>query len=144
MIDDHLKILERMPSASEHIGPVGHPRACHLPVETLALRPNNPQYPSILDAVFISRKNRRAAYATTTEASETQVWKVDRRTGRMEGIAKIEWDAPIGGASSRSLPGDGLRSVQFRNKRATMISHGGKTMLVDDFMRKAKGWFPSE
>jgi len=62
----------------------------------------------------------------------------------MEEIAKIGWDVPIGGVVSRSLPGDGLRSVQTRSKRAIMVSHGGRTMAVDDFMRKAKGWFPSE
>ena len=131
-----------MPSAGEH---AGHAQASyHLPVEILVLRPNNPQHPSMLDTVFTSRKTRRAAYATTTEGPETRVWKVDRETGRMEEIAKVEWDVPMGGAASRSLPGDGLRSVQMRNKRATMISHGGRTMGVDEFMRKAKGWFPSE
>lgn len=62
----------------------------------------------------------------------------------MEGIARIEWDVPMGGLQPQSLPGDGVRSVQMRNKRAPVISHGGRTMVVDDFMRKAKGWFPSE
>jgi hypothetical protein len=131
-----------MPSTSEH---VGHTHGSHhLPVETLVIRPNNTEHPSMLDTVFTSRRTRRAAYATTTKGSETRVWKVDRRTGQMEEIARIEWDVPIGGTVPRSLPGDGVRSVQLRNKRAIMISHGGRTMTVDNFMRKVKGWFPSE
>ena len=128
-----------MPSASDHVG--NAQASYHLPVETLVLRPNNPQNPSILDTVFTSRRTRSAAYATTTEGSETRVWRVDKGTGEMEEIAKIGWDMPTG---LQSLPGDGLRSIQLRNKQAAMISHGGRTMSVDDFLRKAKGWFPSE
>lgn len=129
-----------MPSMSEH---VGHAQGSyHLPVDTLVLRPNNAEHPSLLDTVFTSRRTRRAAYATTTKGSETRVWRVDRRTGEMEEIAKIGWNVSI--AASRSAPGDGLRSVQMRTKRAIMISHGGRTTAMDDFLRKAKGWFPSE
>jgi hypothetical protein len=131
-----------MPSTSSHVAHVGRPH--HLPVETLVLRPNDPEHPSMLDMVFTSRRTRRAAYATTTKGSETLVWRVHRNTGEMEEIARVAWDAPIGEAVSRSLPGDGLRSVQIRSKRGTMISHGGRTTAIDDFMRKAKGWFPSE
>ena len=60
----------------------------------------------------------------------------------MEEIAKIGWHVPM--AASRTAPGDGLRSVQMRSKRAIMISHGGRTTAINDFLRKAKGWFPSE
>ena len=129
-----------MPNTSE---PGGRAQGSyHLPVDTLVLRPNNTDYPSLLDTVFTSRKTRRAAYATTTEGSETRVWKVDSRTGEMEEIGKIGWDVPM--AVSRCPPGDGLRSVQMRSKRAIMITHGGRTISMDDFLRKAKGWFPSE
>jgi hypothetical protein len=129
-----------MPSTSEN---VGHAQGSyHLPADTLVIRPNNTEHPSLLDTVFTSRRTRRAAYATTTKGSETCVWRVDRRTGEMEEIAKIEWDVPI--TVSRSPPGDGVGAIQKRSKRAIMISHGGRTMAVDDFLRKAKGWFPSE
>ena len=129
-----------MPSTSDR---VGHAQGSyHPPVDTLVLRPNNTEYPSLLDTVFTSRKTQRAAYATTTKGSETLVWKVDSRTGEMMEIAKIRWDVPM--AVSRCPPGDGLRSIQMRNKRAIMINHGGRTMAMDDFLRKAKGWFPSE
>ena len=129
-----------MPSTNEH---VGHAQGSyHRPVDILVLRPNNTDHPSLLDTVFTSRRTRRAAYATTTKGSETLVWRMDRRTGEMEEIAKIGWDVPT--ALSRCPPGDGLRSVHMRSKRAIMISHGGRTMAMDDFLRKAKGWFPSE
>lgn len=129
-----------MPSTSQH---AWHAQGSyHLPVDTLVLRPNNTEHPSLLDTVFTSRKTQRAAYATTTKGSETLVWKVDSQTGEMKDIAKIGWDVPM--AVSRSPPGDGLRSVQMRSKRAIMITHGGRTTSMDDFLRKAKGWFPSE
>lgn len=140
-IQGYRNVGSRMPSASEHAGLT---QESHLPVETLVLRPNNPEHPSILDTVFTSRKTRRAAYATTTEGSETRVWRVDKSTGEMEEVAKIRWDVPSGGAMPRCLPGDGVRRVQMRSKRVAMISHGGRTMAMDDFMRKSKGWFPSE
>lgn len=135
-----MNVWSGMPSTNQHVGRAQG--SYHLPVDTLVIRPNNTEHPSLLDAVFTSRKTQRAAYATTTKGPETRVWRVDRRTGQMEEVAKIEWHVPI--TVSRSPPGDGLGSVQTRSKRAIMISHGGRTMSLDDFLRKAKGWFPSE
>ncbi|CAG7849796.1 SubName: Full=Uncharacterized protein {ECO:0000313/EMBL:CCA72962.1} [Serendipita indica DSM 11827] len=111
------------------------------PVDTFVLRPNS-HPPSILDTVFVSKRSRRAVYATTTDAAhETCLWKV-RRDGQLAPVAKIGWEYSV---QTSNVVGDGsLRNVSGQTKKAIMVSHGGRVMRAGEFLRKGKGWFNSD
>lgn len=131
----------RMPSVPPFtISEAAHTYAAG-PVDTFVLRPNS-HPPSILDTVFVSKRSRRAVYATTTDAAhETCLWKV-RRDGQLAPVAKIGWEYSV---QTSNVVGDGsLRNVSGQTKKAIMVSHGGRVMRAGEFLRKGKGWFNSD
>ena len=110
------------------------------PVDTFVLRPNS-HPPSILDTVFVSKRSRRAVYATTTNpARETCLWKVGRN-GQLALVAKIDWECSV---QANNVVSDGsLRNVSGQVKKVSMVSFGGRVGRADEFLRKGKGWFNS-
>ncbi|KAG8801610.1 hypothetical protein FRC17_006604 [Serendipita sp. 399] len=113
------------------------------PVDTFVLRPNG--HPaSILDTVFVSRRLRRAVYATTTiKGLQTDLWRVER-SGRLTLVANIrweyEWQTPTVTAA-----GDGsLKTVYGPVRKVPAVCFAARIWKVDEFLRKSRGWFPSD
>ncbi|CCA74867.1 hypothetical protein PIIN_08837 [Serendipita indica DSM 11827] len=111
-----------------------------VPVDTFVLRPNH-QPPSILDTVFVSKRSKRAVYATTTDANhKTCLWKV-RRDGQLELVASIGWECSV--QTSNAIGQDSLGNMSGQVKNVVMVNYGGRAMQAGEFLRKGTGWLHS-
>jgi hypothetical protein len=108
------------------------------PADTFVLRPNGQI--SILDTVFVSKRSRRAVYATTTRGPHTSLWRV-AASGTMTEMARIDWEYEVRVASA----GDGsLRNSTQPTKRCSVLTFRGRMVRTEEFLRKGRGWFSSE
>lgn len=107
------------------------------PIDALVLRPSDRN--SLLDTIFVSRRSRRAVYATTTRGPETSLWRV-ASSGSLTQVAQINWEHQVLGATA----GDGSLRGSQSSSRTEMVILGGKMTRVDEFLRKGRGWFPSK
>lgn len=108
------------------------------PIDTLILRTN--EHLSMLNTIFVSKRSRRAVYATTTRGPHTSLWRV-AACGTMTEIARVDWEYEVRVASA----GDGsLRNSNQPMKRCSMLTFGGRMVRTENFLPKARGWFSSE
>lgn len=108
------------------------------PVDIFVLKTNG--HISVLDCVFISKRSKRAVYATITRGTDTTVWRA-ASSGALTQIARIEWEHDL----KINTVGDGsLRSATQTSKKVSMLTIDGKSMKTEDFLRKGRGWFSSE
>lgn len=119
--------------------PIPQGQAQPRPVDIFVLKTNG--HISVLDCVFISKRSKRAVYATITRGAETTVWRA-ASSGTLTQIARIEWEHDF---KVKEFVGDGsLRSATQTAKKASMLTFDGKSIKVEDFLRKGRGWFSSE
>lgn len=118
------------------------------PIDVLVLRPNG--HASLLDTTFVSRRSRRAVYATTTRGAETSLWRVTSN-GKLTQVAQINWSHHSGNGNNSIgfTAGDGSLKRSTRHSSSgtraeIMIIFNGKMVRSDEFLRKGKSWFPSE
>jgi hypothetical protein len=105
------------------------------PVDVLVLRPNG--HSSLLDALFVSRRSQRVVYAATTRGPETSLWRV-ASNGSLTQVAQIEWDHQMHSGTA----GDG--SLKRTHSSSEMLTFNGKMLKTEEFLRKGRGWFPTE
>ena len=108
------------------------------PVDVLVLRPNG--HSSLLDTLFVSRRSRRTVYAVTTRGPQTFLWRV-ASNGSLTQVAQINWDHQM----HSGITGDGsLKRTQSPSNRCEVLIFNGKMQKTEEFLRKGKGWFPTE
>lgn len=109
------------------------------PVDIFTLKTNG--HVSVLDAVFISKRSKRAVYATITRGAETTLWRA-ASSGVLLQIARIEWEHEL--RISNTIGDGSLRSATQTTKKVSMLTFDDKMVKVEDFLRKGRGWFSSE